>query len=161
MAKVQIIVGSVDGHAVDVADVVRQLLQFRGHEAWMNIEPRPQHLLQDADEVLLVCTSTTGNGELPRPLYPVFLALDDQALNLRGRRYGIVALGDSSYPRFARAGFTMESALYVAGAKRVGEMCVLDAQKEDNHAKTAARWANEWSTALSAVVPPVTCQPEA
>lgn len=146
MAKVQIIIGTVDGHAFDVAATVLQALQKWGHEAWLNVEPQPQHLAQDADEILLVCTSTTGDGQLPRQLYPLFLALDDQAVNLRGRFYGVIALGDSSYPKFARAGFTLEGALYMAGGKRLGEMCVLDAQKSDDHAHAvlALKWAKAW-----------------
>ena len=148
MSKIQILVGTVNGNALQTATAVAHVLNHQGHQVRINDEPRPQDVLQDQDEALLVCCSTTGEGELPANIYPLFLALDDQVINLEGRSYGVIALGDSGYHYFAQAGYLMEDALYRTGAKRIGEICTLDAKKVSNHPLAAAQWANDWVTAL-------------
>lgn len=148
MAKIQIIVGSVNGRALQTAAAVAHVLNRQGHETRLNTEPTTSDLQQDSDEALLVCCSTTGNGELPSNLYPLFFALDEQTVDLKDRSYGVIALGDSGYEQFAQAGYMMENALYLSGAKRVGEICALDARKVDNQPLTAALWANAWVSAL-------------
>lgn len=149
MSKIQILVGTVNGTALQAAKAVAKILNHQGHQVRINDEPNPQAVLQDQDEALLVCCSTTGEGELPANIYPLFLALDDQAVNLKGRRYGVIALGDSGYRYFAQAGYMLENALYMSGAKRVGEICTLDAKQVPNHPLAAAHWANAWVTALA------------
>jgi flavodoxin len=144
MAKIQIIVGSINGRAWQSAKAVAHVLNHQGHEVRVNDEPEVQDLAQDRDEVLLVCCSTTGQGELPPGLYPLFHALDAQAVDVRDRLYGVIALGDSGYRHFAQAGYLMENALYESGARRVGEVCALDARRVVNHPLAAAQWANEW-----------------
>lgn len=148
MAKIQILVGTVNGTAGQSANAVGQVLNHQGHQVRVNQEPSARDLIQDTEEVLLVCCSTTGEGELPRNIYPLFLALDDQAVDLHGRYYGVIALGDSGYRFFAQAGYMMENALYMSGAKRVGEICVLDAKRVTNHPLAAAQWASEWAGGL-------------
>jgi MioC protein len=150
MAKIQILVGTVNGTAWQSAQAIAHVLNHQGHEVRVNDEPRPEDLQGDQEEVLLVCCSTTGEGELPRNIYPLFIALDDHAVDLDGRHYGVIALGDSGYPYFAQAGYIMENALYTAGAKRVGDICTLDAKRVANHPLAAAQWANEWVSALPA-----------
>ena len=144
MAKIQILVGTVNGTAWQTATAVAHVLNHQGHQVRVTSEPTAQDLQQDPEEVLLVCCSTTGEGELPRNIYPLFLALDDQAVDIKDRRYGVIALGDSGYRHFAQGGYMMENALYQCGAKRVGEICILDAKTVANHPLAAAQWANHW-----------------
>ena len=148
MVKIQILIGTVNGTALQTATAVAHVLNHQGHQVSINAEPTPQDVLRDQDEALLVCCSTTGEGELPANIYPLFLALDDQAVDLKGRSYGVIALGDSGYRYFAQAGLLMENALYMSGAKRIGEICTLDAKKVTNHPLAAAQWANEWVSNL-------------
>ena len=149
MGKVQILVGTIGGRAWQTANAVASVLGRLGHDVRVNDKPQIQDLVQDQDEILLVCTSTTGEGELPPILYPLYIALDDQQLDLKGRHYGVIALGDSGYRHFAQAGYMMENALYMAGAKRIGEICALDARRVENHPLEAAHWANDWAAGLS------------
>ena len=149
MASIQIIVGSVTGRAWLTAQAVARVLGHQGHEVRVNDDPSVTDIVQDQDEILLVCCSTTGEGELPHYLYPLFYALDSQSVDLAGRHYGVIALGDSGYRHFAQAGYMLENALYTSGAKRIGQMCVLDARQVDNQPLAAALWANEWLTGLA------------
>lgn len=150
MAKVQILVGSVNGTALQTATVMAHVLHRQGHQARVEEEPSVQTLSDDPAERLLVCCSTTGEGELPRNITPLYLALEDERLDLSGREYGVVALGDSGYRQFAQAGYLMEEALYRSGAKRVGEICTLDAKTTVNPPLVAAQWLNGWVEQLLA-----------
>jgi MioC protein len=149
VAKIQILTGSVGGRALQTAMAVAQVLNDQGHDATVNTEPTPDDLLKDPDEALLVCCSTTGKGELPPNIFPVFRALDDETVNLVGRVYGVIALGDSGHHHFANAGTVMEKALRMSGAKRVGDICILDASKITDHSLAAVEWTNEWITKLA------------
>jgi MioC protein len=144
MVKIQIIVGTVSGRAWQTAHAVAHVLNHQGYQVRVNDEPSIQDLQHDRDEVLLVCCSTTGEGDLPPNLYPLYYALDEQIVDLTGRHYGVIALGDSGYRHFAQAGYMMENALYLSGAKRIGDVYTLDARRVTNHPLTAAQWANEW-----------------
>ena len=144
MTKIQLITGTVNGNAWRAAETVAALLRKLGHQAEVNEETAAPDLTRDAQEILLICTSTTGDGELPRNLFPAYSALDNETVDLRGRRYGVIALGDRAYPRFAHAGLLMEDALYRAGAKRIGDVLMIDAQVTENAPLAAALWARDW-----------------
>ena len=151
MAKIQIIVGTVNGTAWKAAQAAAVILEKLGHEAEVNEEAVPQDLTRDPGELLLACCSTTGDGEVPRNIYPVYSVLDNELVDLSGRRYGVIALGDSGYPRFARAGRLLEDALYRSGAKPLGEMLTIDAQRDDRPHFTAALWTREWTKEWAAL----------
>lgn len=144
MTKIQIIVGTVNGTAWKAAESAAVILQKLGHNAVVNEETTPGDLLRDPEEVLLVCSSTTGDGEVPRNLYPVYSALDSESVDLQARHYGVIALGDRGFPRFAHAGLLIEDALYRAGARRIGDILTIDAQIEDRPHFAAALWAKDW-----------------
>lgn len=144
MSKIQIIVGTVNGTAWKAAQSAAVILAKLGHQAEVNEESCAADLTRDPDEVLLLCSSTTGDGEVPRNIYPVYSVLDNQVLDLSGRRYGVIALGDRGFPRFAHAGLLLEDALYRCGAKRVGNVLTIDAQEDERPHFTAAVWAKEW-----------------
>jgi len=144
MARIQIIVGTVGGTAWKAAQGAAAILGQLGHQVEVNEEATARDLLRDPEELLLMCSSTTGNGEVPRNIYPVFSALDNEAVDLRSRHYGVIALGDRGYPRFAHAGFLLEDALYRCGARRLGEVLSIDAQVDERPHFTAAMWVKDW-----------------
>ncbi|MYM64897.1 flavodoxin domain-containing protein [Pseudomaricurvus sp. HS19] len=148
MAKVQVIVGSVYGNAKFTAEAVSALLGKLGHEAFANDEAIATDLTRDEDEILLICCSTTGDGEIPRNILPVFSALDNERIDLSGRRYGVIALGDRGYSRFAHAGLLLEDALYRCGARRVGDVLTIDARADANAPLKAALWSKDWIEAF-------------
>jgi flavodoxin len=144
MARIQIVVGTVNGTAWKAAQAAAAILGQLGHQAEVNEECTPRDLVRAADEILLICSATTGDGEVPRNIYPVYSALDNEAVDLAGRRYGVIALGDRGFPRFAHAGFLLEDALYRCGARRLGEVFTIDAQVEDRPHFAAALWVKDW-----------------
>lgn len=148
MAAIHIIVGSVMGTALEVAQAVAHSLRSAGHEACLNPAFKKGQLEQNPAEVILVVTSNTGMGDLPMNIAPFFEHLKNDYPRIAGRRYGIINLGDSSYPNFAQAGKTLDEAMADLGAQRIGEPLVLDAIYVDDHAAEAVAWAQEWSATL-------------
>lgn len=148
MAEIQIIVGTVNGAASKTANAVSHVLRHQGHAVWVNDEPTIADLNNIRDESLLICCSTTGDGELPRNIYPLYLGLDSQEVDLTGKTYGVIALGDRKYRNFAQAGLILENMLYMSGAKRHGEIFVINAGESGNQFVDAAMWANQWAVGL-------------
>jgi MioC protein len=147
MAQIQIIVGTVMGTALEVAEAVAATLEGCGHGVSVDAAYQADHLGSD-DEVLLICTSNTGMGDLPANITPFYAHLLSAPPNLAGRRYGVINLGDSSYPNFAQAGQTLDEALADIGAVRVGKPLVLDAILTTDHADEACAWAMQWEQQL-------------
>ena len=144
MATIQLIVGTVKGTAWKAAQGAAAILGQLGHTVEVNEETTAQDLARDPQEILLICCSTTGDGEIPQNIYPIYNALDSETIDLSGRKYGVIALGDRGFPRFAHAGFLLEDALYRAGARRIGEVFTIDAQVEQRPPLAAAIWARDW-----------------
>lgn len=64
MASIRILVGSVYGGALLTARTLKKTLEPEGHRITVLEEPGLEDI-NGNDEPLLVCTSTTGQGELP------------------------------------------------------------------------------------------------
>jgi MioC protein len=148
MSKIQIMVGSVYGGAEQVAELAADLLRNLAHEVGINTYPRPQDLARDAEEIILLCHSNTGSGELPDNIQPLYLHLTRDYPRIAGRRYGVINLADSSYMTFNEAGVMLDAAFADLGAQRIGEPLVLDASSGDDIATLVREWVATWATLL-------------
>lgn len=148
MAAIHIIVGSVMGTALEVAQTLEQTLTAAGHQVRVNPSFVRGQLDENPVDVILICTSNTGMGDLPQNIVPFYEHLKNDYPNVAGRRYGVINLGDSSYPNFAQAGNTLDEALADLGAQRIGEPLVLDAMYIDEPTAEARAWAQVWSQQL-------------
>jgi len=146
MAKVQIVFGSVMGTAEGVAKTAEMILQGFGHETVLH-QPFDKNLF-DAEAATLVCTSSTGMGDLPENIVPFYQFLTSEPPKIHGRRYGVISLGDSSYPNFAQAGETIDAALADLGAERLGEVCIMDATEVGDHEEEIVDWLTAWQQDL-------------
>jgi len=148
MASIQILIGSVYGAAEQVADIAATRLRELGHEVSLNTYARPEDLVRNSDEILLLCHSNTGAGELPDNIEPVYLHLTRDYPRIAGKRYGVINLADSSYNTFNEAGRMLDAAFADLGAVRIGEPLVLDATSGDSPEALTVEWINEWATQL-------------
>ena len=95
--------------------------------------------------VFLVCTSTTGSGEVPDNAHGLYFSLDSQPTYLGQVRYGLIALGDSSYgDTFLGGGKLFDAKLQDLGAQRMGDICVLDACETTQPETDALHWFTTW-----------------
>ena len=102
MADIDILVGTVYGSAMLVAETLRDHLQAQGHVCQLFDEAELTDI--DASRFLLIVSATTGQGDIPPNLQPFATALADRAPYMKGWRYALIAMGDSSYEHFCGAG---------------------------------------------------------
>lgn len=148
MSKIQIFIGSVYGGAEEVAELVGEELRSLGHEVTLNTYARAEDLARDTNEIILLCHSNTGSGELPDNIQPLYLHLTRDYPRISGRRFGVINLGDSSYTTFNEAGVMLAAAFEDLGAQPIGEPLVLDASSGDDAATEARTWVKHWATLI-------------
>lgn len=64
-------------------------------------------------------------------------------------RYGVIALGDSSYVNFCNGGKQFDALLQEQSAQRVGEMLLIDASENPEPETESNPWVEHWGTMLS------------
>ncbi|MCP8899176.1 flavodoxin domain-containing protein [Gilvimarinus xylanilyticus] len=148
MTRIQILVGSEMGTAEMVAASAKDYLEGAGFDAVVNPLPEISDITDHPDDLLLVCTSNTGAGDLPGNIQPLYLSLVREFPAIAGRRYGVINLGDSSYTTFGEAGRAIDHALSELGAERVGEPLVLDACSGEDPEQEALDWLPQWVAQL-------------
>ncbi|WP_100637980.1 flavodoxin domain-containing protein [Marinobacter salexigens] len=148
MTDIRILVGSVYGGALMTARAIKHTLEAEGYAVLVLENPVLDDITADTSP-LLVCTSTTGQGEVPANLLPFYAALRDQLPQQPGRPFGVIVLGDSSYgDTFCGAGELMEEALYETAARKVGETLCIDALETLDPEDEALPWVREWVSAV-------------
>jgi len=99
----------------------------------------------DDDRIVLVCTSTYGQGDIPDNGKPLYDALAAQRPDLSHLRFGVLGLGDRTYKdTFNAAGAQWETLLLELGARRIGERATLDAASGELPEDTAVEWMRDW-----------------
>lgn len=150
MSQIQILVGSVTGTAEAVAEEVSNQLEAAGHSVSVNSMAQVEDLVRNPEEILLVCTSNTGAGDLPDNLQPLYVQMTREYPAISGRHYGIINMGDSSYATFGEAGQAIDEAFADLGAQRLGDPLVLDASTGDDPEALARAWVDQWQGLLPA-----------
>jgi MioC protein len=145
------LVGSVQGNATAVA----QALQLSAPDCGVTIDLLPMDGLDisifDRPGAFVICTSTTGTGDVPDNGQALYHSMDAQAKYLGHVRYGVIALGDSSYgDSFCGGGKRFDERLQDLGARRIGDICLLDASSTMDADQEALTWFAAWVTQLPA-----------
>ncbi|WP_434767737.1 flavodoxin [Pseudomonas triticicola] len=140
--KVAILSGSVYGTAEEVARHAQNLLKAAGFETLYNSRATLADIQAFCPEALLAVTSTTGMGELPDNLQPLYSALRDQLpATLRGMPGAVIALGDASYgDTFCGGGEQMRELFAELGVNEVQEMLRIDASESVTPETDAEPW---------------------
>ena len=145
------IVGSEMGNAEMVGDIARDHLESEGHAVQLSTEPDLDLLMSSNHRAVLVITSTTGLGDVPQNIEPLYDALREESADLSHLRYGIVGMGDRNYRESYCGGpRRMDEALQARGAIRVGERLELDATDNPTPDEDAVAWLPAWLAALEA-----------
>ena len=148
--KVAILSGSVYGTAEEVARHAEKILKEAGFDTWHN----PRATLVDVQafdpEAFLVVTSTTGMGELPDNLQPLYSTIRDQLPGAwRGLPGAVIGLGDASYGyTFCGGGEQMRELFAELGVREVLPMLRLDASESVTPETDAEPWLAELIGAL-------------
>ncbi|MEJ7912252.1 MAG: flavodoxin domain-containing protein [Chitinophagaceae bacterium] len=107
------------------------------------------------EEYFIGVISTHGDGEPPAAARKFYDHLHSSELHLQNLKYGIMALGDTSYPLFCKAGEDVDLQLSSYGAQRIAplQMCDTDYETE------ATRWFSEVVTSVSKSSTPIVAEP--
>ncbi|HDL8283435.1 TPA: flavodoxin [Yersinia enterocolitica] len=148
MAQVGIFVGTVYGNSLLVAEEAESILKEQGHEVKVFDEGTLEAWQYYRQHYALVVTSTTGQGDFPGSIASLFIAVRDQVGFQPELRYGIIALGDSSYDNFCGAGRAFDELLQEQGATRIGERLEIDAIEHPEPEVVSASWVEQWGRLL-------------
>ena len=146
MAEVGIFVGTMYGNSLLVAEEAETILTGLGHQAKVFEDPMVADWDSYTGKYVLVVTSTTGQGDLPDSIVPLFNDLQD--MYQPHLRYGIIALGDSTYANFCGGGKRFDALLQEQSAQRVGEMLMIDASEDPEPESVSNPWVEQWATLL-------------
>ena len=148
-SSVLVMAGTQSGNAVLVAEVLCDALVAAGARE-VRLLPEgetPDPALPHVD-LLVVCVASHGEGELPDSFEPVFEALSSATPELTHVRYGLVALGDRTYKHFCGGGHRFAALLDRLGARRMGEICEVDASSQPFPDDAASKWLEHWIAVL-------------
>lgn len=144
MPQLNILVGTMYGGALDVAEQVKPLFEQAGFAVNIVEQPTLDDLTSDEDLSLFVL-STTGSGDFPGNFVPFVRSLKDKSPALTALRYGVIALGDSSYgDTYCGAGRTLDALLEDHGARRLGDRLEIDAMETFMADDAAVPWVEVW-----------------
>lgn len=124
--RVAVLVATETGTARDCADHIAEAL------ARIGFEPAVYDLSEIApadvafEPQVIAVAATHGVGEPCSGAVGFYDALRSEPPDLSGTAFGVVALGDSTYDHFARAGFALRTLLEAAGAVEVVDVHAID-----------------------------------
>lgn len=148
MALVSIFVGSVQGTAHLVAQNAQSVIQQAGHDAQLFPCPELADIQNEKADVILVVTSTTGQGELPPDLESFYYQCRDAFPLLNQKPFAVLGLGDSSFDDFCQAGCLMDELLEELQGKRMCERLEIDAAEHFDPEPVAQAWLENWVTLI-------------
>lgn len=145
MPTLKIFVGTMYGGALDVAEQVKPLFEQGGYAVDIYDQPTLDDLTSPLPDLALFCCSTTGSGDYPGNIVPLTRAISEKSPSLTELRYGMIAMGDSSYGEtFCGAGRKLDALLEDHGAKRLGERLEIDAMETFMADDAALPWVEAW-----------------
>lgn len=139
MSSFQIIVGSMLGGTEYVAEAISEVLEAENHQTTLHFQPKFSEIDRD-DQIWLLCTSTHGAGDFPENIENFIHDLKSHQSPLTDLKFAIVAVGDSNYDTFCKAGKTLNNIMLDKGSKPILELFTIDIVAiEDPEAE-----ANQW-----------------
>ena len=151
--KVTIAYGTETGNSKRLAaDFAARAKKTGIHARVVNLE---QYRLTDLpkEEYFLTIISTQGEGEPPESAKKFYDHLHNNGFKLDKLKYSVLALGDTSYPLFCKAGEDIDEQFQRLGGSRIAEIRRCDVEYDDD----ASQWINTILDKLStAAAEPVT-----
>ena len=147
---VTVLSASQTGHAREVAGKLHAALAEKGISAKLvsAADYKPKTIADE--QVLLLVTSTQGEGEPPEEAVSLHrLLFGKKAPQLPALRFAVCALGDSSYPDFCQAGKDFDARLAELGAERLAPRADCDV----DYLPTATAWIADLVPRLAALQP--------
>ena len=131
MTEITIAFGTETGNSESLAKRTAKQLKAMGHKTQVvDLEDFSLEALA-ACRVLLVITSTYGEGEPPDSVEPFYDDLMESQQNLSHLQFSVCALGDTSYDLFCQCGKDIDERLGALGAQRFAPRVDCDADYDE------------------------------
>jgi len=147
--KITIVYGTETGNSKKLAtDFAAKAKQNHVHAKVIGMD---QYRLTDLskEEYLLAVISTHGEGEPPAAAKKFYDHIHNNGFKLEKLKYGVLALGDTSYPLFCKTGEDVDEQLNKLGGNRIVPLQKCDVEYDDE--------ANNWiNTVLKNITAPKT-----
>ncbi len=146
--KITIVYGTETGNSKKLAaDFAARAKQNHVHAKVVGMD---QYRLTDLpkEEYLLAIVSTHGEGEPPAAAKKFYDHIHNNGFKLEKLQYGVLALGDTSYPLFCKTGEDVDLQLNKLGGNRIVPLQKCDLEYDED--------ANAWiNTVLKNITAPV------
>lgn len=139
LPEITILFGSETGNAQGIAKLAAERAQVHGFQA--NLANMADFRKPDLKKVenLMVVVSTHGEGDPPDPAEEFYALMHGRkAPTLKGKRFTVLALGDSSYENFCQTGRDFDARLEALGAERIHPRVDCDVDFDD----PASEWVD-------------------
>ncbi|HTN05356.1 diflavin oxidoreductase [Agriterribacter sp.] len=145
VSKISILFGTETGNSKKVATEFATQAKKRGIN--VKLSSIDQYRITDLvkEEYVFLVISTQGDGEPPVTAKKFYDHIHQQPLGLDKMKFSVLALGDSSYPMFCKAGEDVDCQLNKLGAKRIVPLQKCDTE----YAEEAATWFSQVMKTLS------------
>jgi sulfite reductase (NADPH) flavoprotein alpha-component len=136
--KITIAYGTETGNAKKLATSFAAKAKKKGIQS--KLVSLDQYKLTDLpkEEWFFTVISTQGDGEPPAAAKKFYDYVHQNNVTLSKLNYGVLALGDTAYPLFCKAGEDVDQQLQKLGGKRIAPLQKLDTDYEED----AEQWIN-------------------
>jgi flavodoxin len=148
MANIYLVVGSVTGTAESVAVTLKQNIEAAGHSVVVDKQASLAVLTSQSWDAVIICTSTTGRGQIPNNLVSFYDELGEVLPRLPNIKFGIIALGSSAHANFCGAAELMEERFYALQAQCPVPKVTIDATETKTPDRDAKFWLKEFLAAI-------------
>ncbi len=150
MSSFQIIVGSMLGTTEYVAKACEEQLNTLDHQVNLHLNPHFSSILQDTfsqktneNNIWLICTSTHGAGDFPDNIQTFVNDLKNCEQDLSPINFMIIAIGDSNYDTFCKAGVKLNKLLKTKGCNEIIQINMLDMSLNIDPEDLAQLWLKQ------------------
>jgi sulfite reductase (NADPH) flavoprotein alpha-component len=133
--KITLAYGTETGNSKKLATALAGVIKKKGIQ--VKLADLSQYKPKDLpkEEFFFVIISTQGEGEPPALAKKFYDYIHENEMNLSKLKFGVLALGDSSYPQFCKTGEDVDCRFEILGARRIIPLkkCDIDYEQEASH----------------------------
>lgn len=155
MSSFQIIVGSMLGGTEYVAEACEEHLNNLKYQTSIHLKPNFKLILEETFSnnnekncTWLVCTSTHGAGDFPDNIQEFVEDLKNCEQDLSSINFMIIAVGDSNYDTFCKAGIEINKLLITKGCNELTTIYTINMNDDIDPEDLAILWLKENSDLL-------------